>query len=167
MGFIDAEPGTKMPVFYNLVHAVGKNCPNMTDDVKLVQYLLKSLYAKLPQSKPSGEIQVTGACDPITMNWILRFQMEAAQSYPGKILVDNRIDRIRQKDFIGSISHTVYTLAALNASCITYCPEAFLATPALIHLENPLNVPPPSWDIVNQGSQRIPNEGVVPASGGM
>jgi len=161
MGFIDSAPGTKMPVFYNLVHAVGKNCPNMSDDVKLVQYLLKSLYAKLSPAKPSGEIEVTGACDSTTMNWILQFQMQAAKQNPGKILVDNRIDRIRQKDFIGSLSHTVYTLAALNASCITYCPEAWIATPALIHLENPLNVPPPSWDVVQSTPQ------IVPASGGM
>lgn len=161
MGFIDSAPGTKMPVFYNLVHAVGKNCPNMSDDVKLVQYLLKSLYAKLSPGKPSGEIEVTGLCDSTTMNWILQFQMQAAKQNPGKILVDNRIDRIRQKDFIGSLSHTVYTLAALNASCITYCPEAWIATPALIHLENPLNVPPPSWDVVQSTPQ------IVPASGGM
>ena len=152
---------SKMPVFYNVVHAVGQNCPNMSDDVKLVQYFLKSLYTKLPQSKPGGEIQVTGACDSVTMNWILRFQTQAAHDYPGKILVDNRIDRIRQKDFIGSMSHTVYTLAALNASCMNYCPEAWIATPSLIHLENPLNVPPPSWDVVESTPQ------VVPASGGM
>lgn len=162
MGFIDTAPGTTLPVFYNLVHAVGKNCPNMTDDVKLVQYLLKTLYAKLPQHKPAGEIEVTGACDPPTMNWILQFQMEAAQAHPGKVLVDNRIDRVRQKNFIGSISHTIYTLAALNASLLKNNPEAWIATPALIHLENPSNVPPPSWDVVQQSVPQI-----VPASGGM
>ena len=162
MGFIDTAPGTKLPVFYNLVHAVGKGCPNMPDDVKLTQYLLKSVYAKAPQSKPAGDIQVTGYCDPITMNWILKFQMDAAQAHPGKILVDNRIDRIRQKDFIGSISHTVYTLGALNASVLKNNPEAFFAAPALIPLENPMNVPPPSWDVVSQSSPAV-----VPASGGM
>ena len=82
MGFIDTAPGTKLPVFYNVVHAVGKNCPNMSDDVKLIQYLLKAVYAKAPKSKPAGDIQVTGSCDSITMNWILKFQMDAAQAYP-------------------------------------------------------------------------------------
>lgn len=37
MGLIDTAPGTTLPVFYNVVHAVGKNCPNMRDDVKLGQ----------------------------------------------------------------------------------------------------------------------------------
>lgn len=162
MGFIDTAPGTTLPAFYNLVHAVGANCPNMRDDVKLVQYMLIALYEKgvaEGMTKPAGELAVTGICDSVTMNWILKFQMDAAKAHPGKIAVDNRIDRIRQKNFIGSISHTVYTLAALNASLLKLNPEAFVGLPAVIPLENPLSVPPPSWDVVYQPQ-------VVPASGG-
>lgn len=48
MGFIDTSSVAQPSVFYNVVHAVGKNCPNMGEDVKLVQYLLKILYDKFP-----------------------------------------------------------------------------------------------------------------------
>jgi hypothetical protein len=164
MGFIDTAPGTTLPVFYNVVHAVGANCPNMRDDVKLIQYMLIALYEKAVaegMSKPAGELTVTGVCDSVTMNWILKFQMDAGKAHPGKIAIDNRMDRVRQKSFVGSISKTVYTLAALNASLLKLNTEAFVALPGIIPLENPSNVPPPSWDVVNQKPQ------IVPASGGM
>jgi hypothetical protein len=164
MGFPDTAPGQKMFYFYNVVHAVGKGCPNVRDDVKLVQYLLKSFYDKAVGkgiSKPAGELEVTGDCESVTMHWILQFQFDMNKAYPGKIAIDNRVDRIRQKDFVGSISKTIYTLGCLNANCITFNPEAFFLIPALIPLENPMNVPPPSWDTINETPV------VVPASGGM
>lgn len=150
MGFIDTAPGQQLSTFYNLVHAVGDNCPNVPNDVKLVQYLLKSLFVKIPNHESSQDIQVDGVCNSVTRNWILKFQIEASYSHPGKILIDNRIDRIREKNFVGSLSQTTYSLFVLNASVLKYNPEAFIALPNLISLENVANVPPPSWDIVNQ-----------------
>ena len=162
MAFIDSAPGTVLPVFYNLVHAVGENCPNVRDDVKLVQYLLMAFYGKAVQngvSKPHGDIAVTGFCGPATMNWILKFQLDYSKSNPGDIRVDKRIDRIRQKNFLGSITKTHYTLAILNSYVQTLNPEAFIALPGLIQLDNPMNVPPPSWDVVNRSE--------VPVTGGI
>lgn len=150
MGFIDTATGTNRPVFYNLVHAVGENCPNMPDDVKLIQYLLKSFYSKIPNHESCQEISLNGIVDSITRSWIFKFQIEANHSHPGKVLIDNRIDRIRQKDFIGTVSHTVYSLAVLNSSVLKYNPEAFLAAPQFVPMENITKVPPPSWDIVQQ-----------------
>lgn len=153
MGFIDTAPGTKTPVFYNVVHAVGKLCPNIRDDVKLVQYLLMAFYRKAVSDgfeTPNGDIGVTGYCGTATMNWILKFQLDMSQDYPGNIAVDNRVDRIRNKDFVGSISKTRYTLAYLNRGVIVYNPEAFAALPVLIPLENIMNVPPPSWDVIKE-----------------
>lgn len=150
MGFIDTAPGTNRPVFYNLVHAVGVNCPNMPNDVKLIQYFLKSFYSRIPNHESSNEVAINGVCDSITMNWILKFQMEASACHPGKILIDQRFDRIREKNFVGTISHTVYSLAVLNSSVLKYNPEAFASTPRFVPLENIANVPPPSWDIVQK-----------------
>lgn len=48
MGFIDTSTSPDMPVFYNVVHAVGVNCPNPWDDTKLVQHLLKIFYDAYP-----------------------------------------------------------------------------------------------------------------------
>jgi hypothetical protein len=164
MGFLDTAPGTDLPAFYNVVHAVGKSCPNWRDDVKLIQYLLIALYeksAELKLSKPGGEMAVTGYCGPVTMHWIMKFQMDCNQRSPRSVAMDGRIDRIRQKDFIGSISKTLYGLSVLNFTVAEFNPAAFAALPALVPLQNPLNVPPPSWDMVNQQPQ------IVPASGGM
>ena len=160
MGFIDTAPGTNLPVFYNVVHAVGKQCPNMRDDVKLVQYLLMAYYDKLPPSeRPKGEIAVTGYCGSATMNWILKFQLDFSKHFPGKVTVDNRVDRIRDKTaFKGSIRKTFYTLAILNINVAANNPEAFLALPSLVPLQNPANVPPPSWNVIHEMQ--------IPATGG-
>ncbi len=148
MGFVDTAPGTTLPVFYNVVHAVGNVCPNQKDDVMLVQYLLISLYEKLPSAvRPKGNIGVTGFCGGATHNWILKFQLDVSSQRPGEIAVDRRVDRVRNNTLIGSLTKTTYTLAILNANVIHHNKEAFLATPRMVPLQNPLNVPPPSPDI--------------------
>ena len=161
MGFIDTFPkSAELPIFYNITHAVGQNAPNVSNDVKLVQYLLRAFYEKYPE-KPGGEMSVDGYCGQITRRWILHFQMQMNKKFPGTVLLDNRIDRVRNNTSTSSISKTQYTLGCLNSSVKFRNPEAFVKLPFLIPLENPLNVPPPTWDTVNQQPQ------IVPASGGM
>ena len=160
MGFIDTAPGTNLPVFYNVVHAVGKNCPNLRDDVKLIQFLLMAFYDRQPPfARPKGDIAVTGFCGGATTNWILKFQLDMNENNAGPVKVDNRVDRIREKNFVGSISKTVYTLFLLNANVAALNPESFIAVPTLVALENPFNVPPPTLDKIKE----IP----VPATGGV
>jgi hypothetical protein len=159
MGFIDTAPGTRLPVFYNVVHAVGKNCPNIRDDVKLVQYLLKILYEKMSASKPNGEMKVDGFCGPVTMNWILQFQLDVSRDNPGIIAVDNRVDRIRNKNFVGSISKTQYTLGILNHNSKKLNPEGWAATYFLVPLQNPESVPPPSPDVIREESVSVEEQG--------
>lgn len=154
MGFIDTSTDKNLPVFYNVVHAVGKNCPNLRDDVKLVQYLLKSIYDKYPpQYRPNGTMTVDGVCGAITLNWILKFQLDANESKPGKVNMDGRVDRARSKTLYGSIGNTAYTIGLLNINSADLNSEAWLALPGLIPLENIANVPPPSPDIVGQMSK--------------
>lgn len=160
MGFIDTAPGTRLPVFYNVVHAVGKQCPNMPDDVKLVQYLLKILYQKLPPyKKPNGEMKVDGICGPITMNWILKFQLDVSADNPGIIAVDNRVDRIRNKNFVGSINKTQYTLGILNHNAKKLNSEGWAATYYSVPLQNPESVPPPSPDVIREESVSVEEQG--------
>lgn len=163
MGFIDTLENKKfLPVFYNVVHAVGKQCPNMRDDVKLVQYLLIAFYdkgaAERGWKKPPGELTITGFCGPTTMNWILDFQRSCYKDFGGDVSLDSRIDRVRNGKTKGSITGTTYTLIWLNKGVATYNPDAFVMTPHLIPLENPMNVTPPSNDIIR--------EIVVPPGGG-
>jgi hypothetical protein len=161
MGFIDTLPNsTELPIFFNVVHAVGQNAPNAPNDVKLIQYLLRSYYAKAG-NQPTGEMTVDGFCGPLTQRWIIDFQMRLNKNFPGSVMLDGRIDRVRNNSTYTSISKTQYTLTCLNSSVKFRNPEAFVILPALIPLENPMNVPPPSWDMVSEQTQ------IVPASGGM
>jgi len=160
MGFIDTSGVPELPVFFNLVHAVGENCPNHKDDVKLVQYLLMSFYAPFPAwYRPKGDIGVTGFCGGATLNWIRKFQKDANTDKPNTVMVDGRVDRVRNKTMVGSISKTVYSLWALNYYTFAYNPTAYVATPNLIPLTNPMNVPPPSPDVVQE--IRVPSSGGI------
>lgn len=167
MGFVDTSPSADLPVFYNVVHAVGNNCPNLPDDVKLVQYLLKIYFEKFPsECRPNGNITVDGVCGPITRNWILKFQLDCSYEYPGEILVDGRVDRIRNQSLKGAISKTYYTLSFLNSSAAHYNPEGWKATPFLIPLQNPSSVPLPSIDVVNETQVVKPKPTTVPTVAG-
>lgn len=149
MGFLDTSNDPKLPVFYNVVHGVGKGCPNMRDDVKLVQYLLISFYDKAlgtstVYTKPKGDMKVDGVCGPVTLNWILKFQLDVNTRHPGTVAADNRVDRALNKNLTGSISGTVYTIAVLNRFTAKVNADAYYATPLIIPLENPANVSLPS-----------------------
>lgn len=154
MGFIDTAPETNSPVFYNVVHAVGRYCPNVRDDVKLIQYMLLKFYDKATAfgaTKPNGKLTVDGCYGGITANWVLKFQLDMSSHFPSEIAVDNRVDRIRNKrNFRGSVTSTIYTLAFLNRNLLKVNPEAYVLLPQVVPLENIMNVPPPSWDVVNE-----------------
>ena len=171
MGFIDTfgtfgvVEGDKnfLSVFYNVVHAVGENCPNLREDVMLVQYLLYSVYQPLPQIyKPKGEMTIDGICGGITKNWILKFQLDV-RSGGNSIQCDKRVDRIRDKNgMVGSLSGKYYTLAYLNLYVAETNPEAYARMPQVVPLENPLNIPPPSSDIFVPAVPQM-----IPAVGGL
>lgn len=165
MGFIDTS--TLLAVTYNVVHAVGVYCPNHRDDVKMVQYLLLCFYgnkkAKFP--KPQGKMTVDGFCGGITLNWIKKFQTDLMFANHS-IVADGRVDRIRDtKKLEGSISKTCYTLAWLDWYVAELAPEEYAALPMFVPLMNPLNVPPPSVDIVKPTVP--PPELSIPAKGGI
>jgi hypothetical protein len=162
MGYIDYTPEGED--FYNLVNAVGSNCPNNRDDVMMIQYMLKHLYVgEMAPHKPSGEMTVDGICGPVTINWILTYQRQL-KMIEIQVLIDGRIDRIRDKSsFLGSISNTYYTLAYLNNDLWEYNPTAYERLPLHVPLSNPLSVPPPSNDVINPSIYREH----VPATGGI
>lgn len=163
MGFIDTSSDPKVPIFYNVVHAVGVYCPNHRDDVKLIQYLLIAFYDRALASssiytRPKGDLTVDGSCGPITNNWILKFQLDVNKRYPNTVAVDNRVDRVRNKNLVGSISGTVYTDAVLNRFVSAINPEAFILLPSLVPLEDPNNVGPPTADMAGPPREIVPEE---------
>jgi len=123
MGFVDTTTNPQLPWFYNVVHAVGQNSPNLRDDVRLVQYMLKRIYiigmaidtgdSIQTFSTPKGNMVVDGVCGPVTLNWILKFQLDIRKT-GNSILPDKRADRARGNKIGGSISHTIYTIIWLN-----------------------------------------------------
>ncbi len=113
--------------FYNVVHAVGHQCPNMRDDVKLVQYLLKAFYENAPDtSKPNGIMAVDGLCGPTNRGGINRFEMD--MTGPGQVAFDGRIDRVRDQSMTSSVSQTYYALVLLNRWTIKFNPGAWICS---------------------------------------
>jgi hypothetical protein len=110
--------------FYNVTQAVGKSCPNLPDDVMLVQFFIREL-SKDPSvgtgAKPSSPITVDGLYTPALGEWILWIQKSLNAKSPGSTLADGRVDPARgmandPKFLKSSISHTQYTIVTLNAS---------------------------------------------------
>jgi len=121
---------------------VWSSCPNQSDDVKLVQYLLKAFYdVQPPHVRPHGEMKIDGLCGAVTNRWILQFQRDCNRATGEQILlVDNRVDKVLNKNPVGGISRKMYTLAMLNINVKHYCPEVWAKTPLFVPLHNPHGV---------------------------
>lgn len=160
MGYIDTA--TNGADFYNVIKAVGNAAPNVKEDVMMVQYMLKHLFVGgKTHLKPSVEMAVDGICGPVTINWILAYQKQLVQSRIS-ILVDGRIDRIRDKTtFTGSISKTKYTLFALNWNLNDTNPRAYRELPMYVPLSNPAAVPPPTNDVPFGYFEQVPATGGI------
>jgi hypothetical protein len=118
----------QLPVFYNISCSVGRNAVNNRVDVMMVQYLLREIYSNSnafnpPVTPPKGEMKVDGICGPITLDWILETQKQL-RARGSSVMVDGKVDRATH-GFIGSISHTIYTIIHLNASLQKARPDAF------------------------------------------
>lgn len=152
MGYVDSSP--QLAYFYNVTNAVGEQCPNMKDDVMMVQYMLHHLYKGAPVNmKPAGELTVDGICGPVTKQWIRTYQNQLYQS-GFSISPDGRVDRIIDKvTFKGSISQTTYTLYYLNRNLADKDSQAYADLPNHVPVSNAQRVPPPG------GLGRIPSNG--------
>ena len=111
--------------FYNVEEAVGPGAINQSDDVMLVQFLLREIAkdpSVAPDTRPSKPITVVdGVYSDSLGEWILWYQNTLNAKAPGGILADGRVDPARgmtnhPKFFKSTISHTQYTIVGLNAS---------------------------------------------------
>ncbi len=150
MPFIDVRDDDASPGIYNVISAVGQNCPNRRDEVRLVQTLLKLFYQSSGFSAPKGLMVVDGLCGPITKNWILKFQLDI-RYWGCAVMADKRVDRIRDHQDIGSISQTMYTLVALNRAVQSIDPNGWTAIPGTVTMSDPDSVPAPGYDYVPEG----------------
>jgi hypothetical protein len=86
-----------MPFYYNVRESVGPNAANVREDVLLVQYLLRAIYANgvalsIPPLPSGRVILVDGFCGPITNEAILHFQ-KSVKAKRQAIPTDGRVDR--------------------------------------------------------------------------
>jgi hypothetical protein len=114
-------PSVGIPYFYNVDSAVGPGCPNLRDDVLLVQYLLVTIndnpnafsppFPPLPL-KPGETFRADGIVGPITLRAIQHFQ-EVGRTRGNNIATDGRVDKATGSG-AGATSHTQFTIIFLN-----------------------------------------------------
>jgi len=119
----------KLTWYYNVSYAVGVGGINRSDDVMLVQYLLKKVFenAKYGPAKPTSNMNVDGFYGPITASYIRAYQRRDQTVNPSaSVVMDGRIDKAVSSDGLsGDISDRVYCIAALNLSLQQDHPSIF------------------------------------------
>jgi peptidoglycan hydrolase-like protein with peptidoglycan-binding domain len=127
-------PGASGGKVYNVEQAVGKNSPNASGDVKLVQYLLKHIYGMA-----AAGLAVDGYIGPVTSSWIQKFQND--QKLQGvNVLPDGRVDRAFGG--VSTVSKTIYTILLMNEELRKKNPAAFANLPSQVAMNpNPKATP--------------------------
>lgn len=114
--------------YYNVNFAVGANAPNKRDDVRLVQWLLRRVYADHAALAPPDPtpLAVDGWIGPKTVRWIKAFQADVRAA--GRVCAyDGRVDSARKA--AGAVSKLPYTILWLNAVLADANPAVY-ANPA-------------------------------------
>lgn len=116
---VDSENPDSSPTFYNVNTAVGVGCPNMVEDVKVVQFFLKRLFSipTFTKDKPFGTMTVDGKVGPITHSWIIKSQMICRRDGVN-VMVDGIVDKAgsaaNASNRVSTISRTDYHIRMLN-----------------------------------------------------
>jgi hypothetical protein len=110
-----------LKLVYTVDHAVGSGCPNMRDDVLLVQFFLKivSEGPERSQFTPPGRppIGTDGIWGPTSQAYLNQFISTNSVQNPGSPLKqDGRVDPVVGGKITGSLSGHIYTILALNTS---------------------------------------------------
>ena len=129
MAFVKFTEDPTFPFMYNVTMAVGKDSANKRDDVMLVQYCLKHIWANPTRFSPAlppppkGDMTVDGICGPTTRRWIVEFQIHSIRRGHA-VAVDGIVDSLKDST-ISSISQTTYTIALLNSALKQARPDLF------------------------------------------
>jgi hypothetical protein len=118
-------PSDRTKIVFNVDEHVGPNCPNATEDVFLVQFLMRKAVAKALADRPLLRqrilrVQVTGKCDPATVDGIKAVQERMKEKNPGTI-IDGRVSPAK-----GTIyGDGTWTILTLNATVRGSYPETW------------------------------------------
>jgi len=136
-----------IPIFFNIDVSVGKNGNNgNSDDVLLVQFLLKKNGELVPGDTPEGaqanevmkKVPLTGQIDQATIDGITAFQTARRREYPGTI-VDGRVSPATHYRYGGHF----FTIAAMNGYIRKFAPQVwprlhdFSDCPAMLKVKIP------------------------------
>jgi len=114
----------RIPTFYNLTKPVGKNQPNLSLDVLLVQFFLNEVSAQpgSPIQLPGKRLDANGNVDQNTIDWISAYQKSKSQLY-----TDGIVDPIPERNLTAStpVHNKSYTLFELNFDFELKQPEKF------------------------------------------
>lgn len=113
---------TRLKLVYTVEKAVGPGCPNIRDDVLLVQLLLRGIMDDVPGRpnsgfKPPGEkpIQIDGRFGPQTKAYLKFYEAEEnRRNADNPVVADGKIDPITPGQQFGSISGRGYKILTLN-----------------------------------------------------
>lgn len=116
--YVVTRPGLLFKVFYTVEQAVGRGCPNQTDDVALVQFFLRAVMEDDRRYKvpAGGPLSIDGICGPQTI-----LHIQSWQEQENKIAdpvnrppLDGQISPPLSGTFAGTRSHTRYAIIAFN-----------------------------------------------------
>lgn len=113
--FDDSVRGTV--VLYGVDEAVGLGGANLRDDVLLVQFFLKVISETDPDFQVTAQpaLPTTGHWGPLTQAYLDHYiEVENALNPDNLLTVDGRVDPMVSGTLVGSISGTLYTMAAMN-----------------------------------------------------
>ena len=113
----DSSLSVVSKVLYSVDAAVGRGGANRRDDVLLVQFFLKVISEAIPDFQPDGiaPLPTTGTWATMSQAYLDRYiQVENERNPDSLLVVDGRVDPMVSGTLTGSISGTIYTMAALN-----------------------------------------------------
>jgi peptidoglycan hydrolase-like protein with peptidoglycan-binding domain len=116
--FLVTTPGSRIKVFYNVDEAVGKGCPNRSDDVALVQFFLRAVMEddKSYTVPAGGPLSIDGIFGPQTLTHIQSWQQQENKQADSQFQVaqDGQVSPVVVRSGIASRTHTRYALVAFN-----------------------------------------------------
>lgn len=122
---VKSSPNLKrVPHLYQIERAVGSNCPNIREDVLLIQFMLnRFLYTspltggKVAGNSIWGDVPLNGTCDFPTLGFLIMFQLFNSQNGPST----GRIEPMN----LNALQLQGGFLALLNGHILTNEPQVF------------------------------------------
>jgi hypothetical protein len=105
-------------LLYTIDKAVGAGCPNLRDDVALVQFFLRAVMedSKEYQIPAGAPLSIDGICGPQTILYIKSWQQQESKLREGFAIPtqDGVISPMMNRSGLGSLSHLRYSIVSLN-----------------------------------------------------